>query len=160
MSASKTYKGNETAAETAAKAKDPMVIVHPDHHPATNMGLMRQSMQEMKRLTRPANTQEAYDPKALEYRQFCDFRYPTEEAASRYILTTEKVYAFMWYQSLRETKKGKKQEKGLMGLWCTSMQWNMKQLWPVQRCCRVTGIRCTSQKWEWEFEQCVNTRLR
>lgn len=112
MSASKKYKRNETA----AKAKDPPAIVHPDDHPATNMGLMQQSMQEMKLLTRPANTQKAYDPKALEYWQFCDFHYLTEEAALCYILTTEKVYAFMWYQSLRETKQGKKARKEADGV--------------------------------------------
>jgi hypothetical protein len=52
---------------------------------------------------RPANTAKAMDPKKEEWMQFCDYRYPRDPY--RHVVTAEKAYDFMVYQSFRELKK-------------------------------------------------------
>jgi Centromere DNA-binding protein complex CBF3 subunit, domain 2 len=52
---------------------------------------------------RPANTARTQDPKVLEYFGFCDVHYSHDPY--KYVLESNKVYRFMWYQSFREQRK-------------------------------------------------------
>jgi hypothetical protein len=56
--------------------------------------------------SRPANTLLAYTPKQDEFIQYCDYRFPQRMFDStRYLVDPDKVWDFMWYQSIRECKK-------------------------------------------------------
>ena len=50
------------------------------------------------------NTQIAYDPKKLEFRAYCDYKFSGESRETRYTVTAAKVYPFIWYQSMREKR--------------------------------------------------------
>ena len=52
---------------------------------------------------KPTNTSLAFDPKVTEFYQFCDHVYAS--SLSKYHLTYDKIYRFMFYLSFREKKK-------------------------------------------------------
>ena len=75
---------------------------------------------------RPSKTQDALDPKAKEWHQFCEYAYADDPY--KYIITPEKVYRFFFYQAFRSKrniateadpdnpnakKKRKKRDKGV-----------------------------------------------
>ena len=55
---------------------------------------------------RPTNTMLALDPKVAEFIEFCELVYPREQVPAR--ITYSKVYRFMFYQTFREKKKGRR----------------------------------------------------
>ena len=57
---------------------------------------------------RPENTRAAYDPKVTEFHEFCDKLFPSLSAASRYLVTPDKVYNFLFYQCYRTKRKTRK----------------------------------------------------
>ena len=66
---------------------------------------------------RVENTAAAYDPKAVEYEQFCNYQYAGSHVSSRYTVTTEKVFDFLFYQAFRDKygRGGKKRGTGYHG---------------------------------------------
>ena len=55
-----------------------------------------------------ANTNRAYDPKMLEFKQFCASLYGNDYLAP--IVTEEKIFAFLFYQAYREKKTKKSRQ--------------------------------------------------
>ena len=58
---------------------------------------------------------QTYDPKVLEFPDFCCKVYPNAANPELSTLVSDaKVYAFLWYQAYREkkTRKGKKRKRG------------------------------------------------
>ena len=54
---------------------------------------------------RPQNTQKAYDPKNDEYVDFCNHAYSSHGISTRYTVTTEKLFLFLFYHAFREQYK-------------------------------------------------------
>jgi hypothetical protein len=56
--------------------------------------------------SRPANTLLAYQPKQEEFKQYCEYKYSSSmyDPATIYLVDPDKVWDFMWYQSVRECK--------------------------------------------------------
>ena len=50
---------------------------------------------------RKPNTKAAYDPKMAEYEQYCDYKFNYEPAATRYTVTGDKVFEFLFYHAMR-----------------------------------------------------------
>jgi hypothetical protein len=50
------------------------------------------------------NTAKSYEPRVMEFREYCDFVFSDLGAECRYTVTHEKVYPFMFYQCFREKK--------------------------------------------------------
>jgi len=65
--------------------------------------ILKNAVQEIGDKARPTNSQKAMDPKKEEWMQYCDCIFPSDPY--RYIVSAEKCYKFMCYQSFRETKK-------------------------------------------------------
>jgi Centromere DNA-binding protein complex CBF3 subunit, domain 2 len=64
---------------------------------------LQQCVLAMAEDDRPENTAKAMDPKKEEWMQFCDYVYSRDPY--RHVVTAEKAYNFMVYQSFRELKK-------------------------------------------------------
>lgn len=69
--------------------------------------VLQYGMQTESEKARRDNTKTAYDPKEAEFDEYCEHRFgrslPCE--ADRCLVTPDKVYQFMFYQSLREQRK-------------------------------------------------------
>jgi hypothetical protein len=66
---------------------------------------MREAIFKMQEQRCPKNTSLAYSPKIGEFIQFCDYKYSRHDASSRYIVTCEKIYTFLFYQCMRDKRK-------------------------------------------------------
>lgn len=55
---------------------------------------------------RRVNTAKAYDPKKQEFLAFCDHMYAGKPVTTRYVVTEDKLYFFLFYQAYRSKKKG------------------------------------------------------
>ena len=64
---------------------------------------MAAAVNDMLSSGRPKATADAYDPKTLEFEQFCEAVYPND--VYRYNLNAEKCYRFCYYQAFREKRK-------------------------------------------------------
>jgi hypothetical protein len=71
---------------------------------------MHRSVTVLNESFRPTNTAKCHSPKIHEYFEYCDAIYPDDPY--KYILTSEKVFWFMFYQSFRDLKPrgGKKRQ--------------------------------------------------
>ena len=79
------------------------------------MGIMAQAVQQINLSNRRQNTASAYDPKADEWDAFCSHYASGEQLATRYTVTSDKLYAFLCYQAFRNQRKrggGKRQSDG------------------------------------------------
>lgn len=90
----------------------PAVPPAPDQDPVWMIRGVRAAITSI----RPKNTGKAYDPKVLEFREFCSKVYPQNAATPElaFLVNANNVYAFLWYQAYRSKKsrKGKKRKKG------------------------------------------------
>lgn len=81
----------------------------PPHLPTFGIAAMEQSVLNTTRDTRPANTTLAYEGKQAEFVEFCRYLFPSQSPALQELVTDDKLYMFLWYQSLRGKRKpGKK----------------------------------------------------
>ena len=71
---------------------------------------MQQTVFNIDQETRPVNTMLAYEGKQAEFVEFCRYIFPSESPALvQELVTADKLYMFLWYQSLRgKHKPGKK----------------------------------------------------
>jgi Centromere DNA-binding protein complex CBF3 subunit, domain 2 len=71
---------------------------------------------------RAQNTTLCYEPKRKEFEEYCEYRYSSDIFRHvRYIVDHQKVYDFMWYQTLRERRpRGRKRtnDSGLRQYFC------------------------------------------
>lgn len=75
---------------------------------------MAQFVQDSRHVGRPVNTTLAFEPKIMEFEEFCDHCYSHDPF--RYNLDHEKLYKFMFYTSMREKKKrGGRRKKAAEG---------------------------------------------
>ena len=74
--------------------------------------VMLQAAQQINMLSRKENTAKAYDPKAQEYYDFCNFLYPMLHLSTRFTVTSEKLLRFLSYQAFRNKRKMGGQKKG------------------------------------------------
>ena len=72
---------------------------------------------EEKRISTPKNTTSAYEPKALEFHNFCKSLYGG--CASATLVTPEKVFGFLYYQAHR-LKYLKKRKSGFFTVMITT----------------------------------------
>ena len=63
---------------------------------------MSEFVSEQRKDGRRHNTALAYDPRVLEFKQFCEHQYSNDEY--KYTIDAEKVYRFMFYTAFREKK--------------------------------------------------------
>jgi hypothetical protein len=71
-----------------------------------NADLLARVVETQRIASRPANTASAYDPKNREYMAYCDHAYAyTPIHQSRYTITTEKVFHFLFYHAYRNQYK-------------------------------------------------------
>ena len=68
----------------------------------TRKANLHQAVLDLEANNRPENTALAMDPKKEEWMQYCDCKYSKDPL--RYIVTADKLYDFMCYQSFRERK--------------------------------------------------------
>lgn len=68
-----------------------------------NAALLEQAILQMIAAARPKATSDAYDPKVAEYYEFVDSVYANDPF--RAVLSSNKVFFFMWYQAMRNKKK-------------------------------------------------------
>lgn len=86
----------------------PAPPVHPDNQDVVGIADMRQTVHLLTHQHEPANTRAAYEPKVKEYREFCDHRFAHLPADSKYTVTSEKLYRFLFYQAFRKKRKKRK----------------------------------------------------
>lgn len=88
-------------------------VTHPSQVPEENSGFMTRVIHDVTQQNAKGNTQIAYDPKKLEFRAYCDYKFSAESHETRYTVTAAKVYPFIWYQSMREKRAtGGKRKRG------------------------------------------------
>ena len=81
----------------------------PPHLPTFGIGAMQQTVFNIDQETRPVNTMLAYEGKQAKFVEFCRYIFPSESPALQELVTADKLYMFLWYQSLRGKRKpGKK----------------------------------------------------
>ena len=90
-----------SAAPNGANGAAAMLLRDPEDHNLTSR--LEQGVLSLRETLRPDNTAKAQDPKEEEYMQFCDALYPHD--IHRYVLNSDRVYRFMFYQSFREKKR-------------------------------------------------------
>ena len=83
----------------------PAFPTHPSQLPTADNHFQQLAVRALASETRAVNTTTAYKSKQQEYFEYCDYRYSHEASFVRYVLIADKVYDFMWYQSLREKRK-------------------------------------------------------
>ncbi|CAB9501260.1 unknown protein [Seminavis robusta] len=72
---------------------------------------LRKKVLEIRESDKDTGTHKAHNPKAMEYIQYCE-HVCDENDPYKYILVSDSIYNFMWYQSFREQKqKGLTKEK-------------------------------------------------
>ena len=85
----------------AASAGVGTELVHPNDVELNSR--LEATVLKLRQSERPKNTLLAIDTKILEYFQFCEYAFPHQRY--REVLSYEKVYRFMFYQSFRPQKK-------------------------------------------------------
>jgi hypothetical protein len=65
-------------------------------------------------LRRLASRSKAYDPKAREYYNFCNYKYLLLPINQRYTVTSDKLRSFLTYQAFREKRKREGRKKGVV----------------------------------------------
>jgi hypothetical protein len=94
-----------TSTVTQVERTPPSRISTSQNHVGGNRHMQSRTLSVLHGSTRPKNTLLAYTPKQVEFRQYCDYRFPhAMYDSTRYLVDPEKVWDFMWYQSLRECK--------------------------------------------------------
>lgn len=86
-------------------------LLNPAWHPAAltlpaeldQNPVLEQAVQAVRRVYRVESANVLYDSKTQEYFNFCDYVYPNQPYGK--VLTADKVYKFMFYQSFREQKQ-------------------------------------------------------
>jgi hypothetical protein len=78
----------------------------------TDNGDLTRAVHHQSKGNRPENTSDAYDPKVREFKGYCDALYPHHGAEIRHLVTPDKVYNFLFYQSHREKRKPGRLKKG------------------------------------------------
>jgi hypothetical protein len=81
----------------------------------TNQNVMAQTVrQEVNLASRCHNTAKAYDPKAREYYDFCNYKYLLLPINQRYTVTSDKLWSFLTYQAFWEKRKRGGRKKGVV----------------------------------------------
>jgi hypothetical protein len=78
----------------------------------TDNGDLTRAVHHQSKGNRPENTSDAYDPKVKEFKGYCDALYPNHGPDIRHLVTPDKVYNFLFYQSHREKQKPGRLKKG------------------------------------------------
>ena len=63
--------------------------------------LLAEAVKRLTNQTREGNTAVAYDPKTAEYYAYCDHEYGHAHVQSRYTVTQEKLFDFLFYHAFR-----------------------------------------------------------
>ena len=79
-------------------------LIHPENVEHYQHDAMHEAVHAMTVQGRCENTRIAYDPKILEYREYCNYRYSHLSVETRYLITPDKAYDFMFYVSFRNKK--------------------------------------------------------
>ena len=74
---------------------------------------MRQAVQSINLAARKENTSKAYDPKAREFFDFCNYLYGHEHESVRYTVDSTKLFQFLSYQAFRSRCKRGGLRKGV-----------------------------------------------
>ena len=69
------------------------------------MSVMAQAVQHIILASRSDNTAVAYDPKANEWDQFCNYTCSNEALNTCYTVTSDKIFSFLAYQAFRSQRK-------------------------------------------------------
>jgi hypothetical protein len=77
----------------------------PPERPAAATGAIRELIFHHQMETRPENTRRAYNPKVIEFYQYCNQVYKNVPDTERFLLTSDNTYNFILYQAMREKKK-------------------------------------------------------
>lgn len=81
---------------------------------------MKNTIERVSKQSRKHNTAACYDPKINEYYGFCDHRYHNTTLDSRYTVTSEKLFHFLFYQAMRNKyERGGKKRKQPHGFDCS-----------------------------------------
>jgi hypothetical protein len=78
----------------------------------TDNGDLTRAVHHQSKGNRPENTSDAYDPKVKEFKGYCDALYPNHGPDIRHLVTPDKVYNFLFYQSHREKRKPGRLKRG------------------------------------------------
>ena len=91
---------------------DPQLIAQPppappSQQPSTLSASAARMIVAINALTdslQPGNTKNCYDPKTVEYHQYCNFRFWHLDETQRYVVTSNKLWEFLFYASFREQR--------------------------------------------------------
>ena len=84
---------------------------------AGDAAVLQAVVQYVSNAARPGNTKLAYYGKVDEFQAYCDHRYADNSvASSRYTVTFDRIYQFIFYNAFRETRKGRKKKKDRNGV--------------------------------------------
>jgi hypothetical protein len=78
-----------------------------------NQNVMAETVRQVNLASRRPNTAKAYDPKAREFYDFCNYKYQLLPIDQRYTVTAEKLRAFLTYQAFREKRKRGGRKRGV-----------------------------------------------
>jgi hypothetical protein len=79
-----------------------------------NQNVIAQMVRQVNLASRRPNTAKAYDPKAREYYDFCNYKYLLLPIDQRYTVTSDKLRSFLTYQAFREKSKRGGRKKGVV----------------------------------------------
>jgi hypothetical protein len=82
------------AARPAARSPRTRSVVH-------QADVMATVVREINLANRKTNTKKAYDPKVAEYNAFCDYVYSDLHVSTRYTVTGDKMFRFLFFHSMR-----------------------------------------------------------
>ena len=98
-----------TSSRTSSSASSPSRIVDPNS--MGYMGWLADGVSRINRSYRPQTSTNLWDSKEREFFAFCDSIFATDQY--KYLLTDEKVYRFMFYNTFRSKKKtGGRRKRG------------------------------------------------
>jgi hypothetical protein len=67
-----------------------------------NQNVIAQMVRQVNLASRRPNTAKAYDPKAREYYDFCNYKYLLLPINQRYTVTSDKMRSFLTYQAFQD----------------------------------------------------------
>jgi len=79
---------------------------------AAGAAAMAEAVRAINLAHRKPNTAAAYDPKSLEWNEFCDALYSEHPVAFRYTVDSEKLFRFIGYHAFRNKRQGGKSQPG------------------------------------------------
>lgn len=82
------------------------------HVATTNQRVMEDAVAAFNAANRKANTAAAYDPKSVEWNEFCDHAYVGDHESIRYVVTGSKLGCFLRYHAFRNKRKQGGRKKG------------------------------------------------